>query len=264
MKRIFDSNRIYFDSPFKLPRSIVDRIPCTPGISRSGRKKLTFDKSSAIVKRRKTAKLRSQYQTDELVFATHMKLREDGRGDAAFIVQQATQTTPTRAVKMVSAIQQSIKTETAKITLSEMEYVQNQIDNLKPIILNKNDRTIRVSCNMLLTMVDGKAINSLTETKSTQSCYLCGATPKEMNEIDRVRTRVVENDRCQYGLSTLHAWIRFFEYFVHLSYKLDIKKWQVRGDAAESVKLRKKLVQQKFKIETGLLVDRPRSGGAGK
>jgi len=33
----------------------------------------------------------------------------------------------------------------------------------------------------------------------------------------------------EYGVSPLHAWIRFFEFALKVSYRIGIDKWQVRG-----------------------------------
>ena len=35
---------------------------------------------------------------------------------------------------------------------------------------------------------------------------------------------VVKKEHYGFGLSTLHAWVRFFECMLHISYRLDIKK----------------------------------------
>ena len=64
-------------------------------------------------------------------------------------------------------------------------------------------------------------------------------------------------------MSTLHARIRFLEYFLHLAYRLEVRKWQIHGADVQLVKERKKNIQQKFKDEMGLLVDQPRPGGVG-
>jgi len=79
----------------------------------------------------------------------------------------------------------------------------------------------------------------------------------------------------------LHAWIRFFEYFLHLAYRLEFKTWQVNLILFNYLKLvkkkcilyilyqykqvkavhkdvfnkRKKFIQNKFRSEMGLLVD---------
>lgn len=40
-----------------------------------------------------------------------------------------------------------------------------------------------VSFKLVLTTVDGKVCRSLIDTKSTQSCYVCKAKPREMNDL---------------------------------------------------------------------------------
>ena len=57
-------------------------------------------------------------------------------------------------------------------------------------------------------MLDGKVINSLTDTLSTQSCNVSGAKPSEMNKLDVIRGKnvnmfthsdnVKETTSCQY------------------------------------------------------------------
>ncbi|KAF2901834.1 hypothetical protein ILUMI_04352 [Ignelater luminosus] len=52
-----------------------------------------------------------------------------------------------------------------------------------------------------------------------------------------------------------------FESVLHLSYKLPVKKWQLRSKNDKSVvKERKAKIQLKFRQETGLLVDVPKAG----
>ncbi|EFN79904.1 hypothetical protein EAI_01958, partial [Harpegnathos saltator] len=38
--------------------------------------------------------------------------------------------------------------------------------------------SLQVSHNMLFTMIDGSICNVISGTNSTQTCYICGATPK--------------------------------------------------------------------------------------
>ena len=44
----------------------------------------------------------------------------------------------------------------------------------------------------------------------------------------------------QYGISPLHAWIRFFECIVHISYRCDLCKWQIRGTSKKKILLCRK------------------------
>ena len=83
------------------------------------------------------------------------------------------------------------------------------------------------------TVVDGKAINAVMRNLSQQTCYICGATPVKMNNYT---SRVRNLDSLKFGLSPRHAWIRVFEAILHISYRLEIKKWKVikRSDKKSS------------------------------
>ena len=75
-----------------------------------------------------------------------------------------------------------------------------------------------------MTMIDGKVVNTLTETKSCKTCSMCGVTPKLMNNLE-VKQLPVTDLEC--GLSTLHFWIRIFEAILHIGYRLTVKKWKL-------------------------------------
>lgn len=62
---------------------------------------------------------------------------------------------------------------------------------------------------------------------SSQTCYICGCTPKQANDIDKVLKLSTNPENFKFGLSTLHAWIRFFECLLHVSFHLDFKTWQL-------------------------------------
>jgi len=68
----------------------------------------------------------------------------------------------------------------------------------------------------------------MTET-SSQTCYICGVTPKNSNNIDELTKKKIKEDNLKFGLSSLHAWIRFFECLLHIAYRLDFKTWQVNN-----------------------------------
>lgn len=95
-------------------------------------------------------------------------------------------------------------------------------------------------------------------------CYLCGAKPTEMNDIDKSLGRPLLEKGCEFGLSPLHCWIRFFEYLIHVSYRLSIQKWQARTPGEkQSVAQAKKRIQDEFREKMGLVIDKPRAGGSG-
>jgi len=112
-------------------------------------------------------------------------------------------------------------------------------------------------------MVDGKVCNALSESHPTK-CYICEAKPTDMNNLNEYLEIKVSTKCFEFGLSALHAKIRFFEYFLHLSYKSDIKIWQARGlQQKQKVLERKREARRDFRDKIGLIVDHPRDGGKG-
>ncbi|KAJ8880859.1 hypothetical protein PR048_017331 [Dryococelus australis] len=58
-----------------------------------------------------------------------------------------------------------------------------------------------------------------------------------MNNLQNVVEIKVQKTTLNFGVSTLHAQIRFFECPLHKSYRLQIKKWQVCGTVFNFVPL---------------------------
>lgn len=108
-------------------------------------------------------------------------------------------------------------------------------------------------------MVDAKVCNAATDTLSSMRCYICKATSKEFNKLEQRREE--DPETFKFGISILHARIRFLESILHLSYKLPIQRWQARSSTDKQIiKDTKKGIQQAFKEEMSLLVDVPKAG----
>ncbi|CAH1107348.1 unnamed protein product [Psylliodes chrysocephalus] len=120
--------------------------------------------------------------------------------------------------------------ESSEVSVAEKNRVDTEIQQLQNSKLNLNSRSISVSHNMIFAMIDGNICNALTETTSTQKCYIFGATTKDFNDIDKMINREITTQNLQFGISVLHGWIRFFEVLLHISYKFPIKKWQAGGE----------------------------------
>lgn len=153
--------------------------------------------------------------------------------------------------------------ESSELSLEEKNHIESQIAQLTPTFCKLQERNVLIRHICIMSMINGKVCNAITDTSSSQVCYVCHAKPVEMNNIDKVLQKEVNEVSFQFGLSTLHAWIRCFECLLHVSYRLDFKKWQVRGENKPIFELRKKKIQEEFKSKMGLLVDYPRSGGSG-
>lgn len=111
--------------------------------------------------------------------------------------------------------------ETTEIAQAENEYIQKQVQELQPFVSDN----ITVQYSLMLTMIDGKICNALANTSSMQ-CYICGAKISQMNNIPNLLQLPENTSSFDFGLSILHANIRFFECCLHISYRLDFKKME--------------------------------------
>ncbi|KAJ4437537.1 hypothetical protein ANN_17682 [Periplaneta americana] len=167
------------------------------------------------------------------------------------------------STKYCRPINIKLKHETSDLIKEEIDCINNQINNIQSTIVDFNNIAVEIKHELKMTMVDGKVCNTVVENKSAQVCYICGASPKHMNDIDSVQQRTVDHKSFSFGLSILHAWIRFLECLLHVAYRLDFKKWQARGKDNEIMKLRKESIQKSFRAKMGLIIDRPKPGGSG-
>lgn len=157
--------------------------------------------------------------------------------------------------------------ESGRVIQMEKECIDNEIDHLKlfEVVLNDNIK-IRIHFCLYLTLIDGKVFNYLTNTKSMQTCPICRATPKQFNNLENKNTRVFLPDpkSLHYGVSPLHAWIRFLECCLHISYRLDVQAWQMRSaEHKEYFVKRKHEIQKVLWDKLGLKVDKVKAGGSG-
>lgn len=200
-------------------------------------------------------KFANSEDTDEFLFVfsfVPLQLR-DNSGNIVWQNPRPSSTMYCRPIKFI------FSKETTNFTVTETNKVLEEINQLIPTIGNVNGNEVSVKHELLFTMIDGKVCNSMTDTSSAQKCYICGATPKFMN--DESKEFVVNKNNLGFGISPLHAWIRSFECLLHISYRLEVKKWQIRDENDKAnVKQRSARIQDRFKSEMGLIVDKPKPG----
>ena len=90
--------------------------------------------------------------------------------------------------------------ETPEKTKAVVDEIKCQINSLSPTLINKEDKEVQVKHELLLTMIDGKVAQVLTDTSSASTCTICGATPRQMNDLTKVTARSENEDSYQYGL----------------------------------------------------------------
>ena len=149
--------------------------------------------------------------------------------------------------------------ETANITRQEMSKLQEAIINLVPTVVDN----ITVHHKLILTMVDGKVCQALTNTPSAASCYICKPTtnPSSMNNLAEIENKEINENTLSYGLSPLHLLINTMEFILHIGYRMRLKRWMVKGIENKKIyKEEKKRICMELKNELGLNVDCPAQG----
>ncbi|CAH0560538.1 unnamed protein product [Brassicogethes aeneus] len=151
--------------------------------------------------------------------------------------------------------------ETPEVSKKYVEDINGQILNLQEFTAHKDDKIFRIKYNLLSTMVDGKVVQVMTNTSLSACCPICKASPKDMNILTKISQRTISQEALQYGLSSLHAWIRFMECILHVAYKIQIKCWSARTEEHKLIKNKEKQrIQEEFRTQTGLLIDMPKQG----
>lgn len=119
--------------------------------------------------------------------------------------------------------------ESKEVILATKNDIEKEMNELTPVKVELlNDKIILVDFDFVLSMIDGKVLTYITGSSSMQNCPICGAKPNVMNSKEKFEEGFLTNeDALHYGISPLHAWIRFFECLLHIAYRMDLKKWQV-------------------------------------
>jgi len=69
--------------------------------------------------------------------------------------------------------------ESRDVITKENLHIQEEIKNLIPCKVIHDKQIIVVKFSLYLTVIDGKVLNALTNTKSFQACPIYNATPKD-------------------------------------------------------------------------------------
>lgn len=211
-------------------------------ISKSG-----MDGSSALSAYKKVFENDSGKSTDTSIFMKALVPLRIQCSDVALYTNPNPSST-----KLCIPISFDYTKENKETTIAQQNELQEQIDNLRPTLINIPGSRLKLKHKVHLTMVDGKTVNYLTDTASS-NCNICGAKPSEMNDLNAVRKKPCEEENYQFGISSLHCWIRFLECLLHIAFKLPIKSWKASGESeTEMVQANKSRIQTAYKTTKGM------------
>ena len=92
--------------------------------------------------------------------------------------------------------------ENPEIIRAEYERLNNQLVEISTSennVFNFNETNINLNYVLEPTMLDGKAINALTNTNSTQCCNICGVKPSKINNLNTINENIINEDAFKFG-----------------------------------------------------------------
>jgi len=195
--------------------------------------------------------------TDEFMFVVALvplRLMEDASNQEIWTNKSPSSTLYCRPIKLMFAKEN-------RSLIHEVERdISHQIQRLTNLTLSSNGYHLEISFKMYLTMIDGAVASVLSDVSSCSQCHLCGSTPKLMNSYNALE-KPFNEDRSKYGLSILHAQIKFFECLIHIAYRIPLKTWRVQDKKNNAIyNENKERIQREFRKSLGLIIDRVKTG----
>ena len=98
--------------------------------------------------------------------------------------------------------------ETKEHVLNEKNEIDQQIEKLRDFEMElPYKKVLKINYKLNMTLIDGKILNILTDTKLSQACPICGATPQKFINIKEFRSKefTPKPKTLQYGISPLNS-----------------------------------------------------------
>jgi len=171
------------------------------------------------------------------------------------------------SVRFCRPIKVEFVKESKDVIKNEHARMKREISCLKSFACKiDGNKEIDIKFSLHLTAIDGKVLNTITNTTSNQCCPICKCTSKDfLNNVDFKSEKFSPRlEALQHGVSPLHCWIRFFEFILNAGYKSGIKKARRQGHEEKQQYLQKKKeIQNSFLKKLSLRVSMAKCGGFG-
>lgn len=154
----------------------------------------------------------------------------------------------------------SYEKETLDLARAEKNRVEDEQRKLEATKVVIDTNVIFIRHLLVMTMLDGKVAQAITNTKSASACFICGALPSEMNDLTKLRLKPLNDDALKFGISPLHARIKCMEYILHVSYNKDFEQWRTTKDTRDLKENEKKRIQKEFLERVGIRLDFVKQG----
>uniref|UniRef100_A0A1I8NZC6 V(D)J recombination-activating protein 1 RNase H domain-containing protein n=1 Tax=Stomoxys calcitrans TaxID=35570 RepID=A0A1I8NZC6_STOCA len=146
-----------------------------------------------------------------------------------------------------------------------VQRTETEFKNLESVTIEIMEYIFQMGFNIKLTMIDGKVSNTLTGISLTRRCGISGKKKSDFKGSSK--DLLINWESLEFGISPLHARIRFLEHFLHLLYDLkyhrmptDSNKSLNKQESKEMRAKEKNSIQYVFKSGSGLNIDKPLFG----
>ncbi|GBO34618.1 hypothetical protein AVEN_230585-1 [Araneus ventricosus] len=99
--------------------------------------------------------------------------------------------------------------KTLNVIKTEVKRIKEQEKSLLSTKIGINNMEVSVKPTLIFCMIDDKMCNAVAGCESTQTGYLYGAKPSEINGERIIPQKTVNRDLLSLDLSLPHTWISF-------------------------------------------------------
>lgn len=170
-----------------------------------------------------------------------------------------------QSVRFCRPVELEFVKETKTVVKEKYDKFLKEVSELTPFVASHGSKQVNIPYDLVLTIIDGKILDIVTDTASV-NCPICRATPSMLNDLANISNGKFDPQvtSLKHGINPMHAYIRMLELFLHIGYKMDVKRWRVYDPMQKAqVEQRKLKIQSELFHRMGLRVDFPNPGGAG-
>lgn len=149
--------------------------------------------------------------------------------------------------------------ETPESTTREISRMNTEIESLTDTVTHIKEKSYKIHHELLFTMIDGKISHTVSNT-SSMVCNICQAKPSEMNKLMLLKSKSKNIQVLNWGMSPLHARIKFMECLLHIAYNKSFQQWRTNADTKKQREETKKRIQDEFWRRIGLKIDVVKQG----
>jgi len=133
-----------------------------------------------------------------------------------------------QSIRFCRPLRIAIQKEDDLTIIREHNRLNKEINDLMPHKFKMaNGKMTKVKFNVSQTLFDGKCINIIVGNKASSRCPMCLRTAHNFGNLDDDFSP--RKSSLKFGLGLLHDEIKASEHLLHISYRINLKTWDIRN-----------------------------------